>query len=82
MILDEGTVSLEKRYLFNKLKENATFINMFRPMYTDLDGYPLYSGAISGFFETNSNANIYCDNGYIYSSSKQINSTCIIEESW
>ena len=50
-------------------------------MYIDFDEYPPYSGRIYEIFETNVNANIQCDHGYAYSSSKEKVYTLIHEES-
>ena len=57
--------------MFTQLKENAALIEHFGPMYIDFDEYPPYSDTISEYFKTNVNANIQCDHGYAYSSSKQ-----------
>ena len=51
-------------------------------MYIDFDEYPPYSGAISKCFEENDDANIQCNHGYAYSSSKEIIFPWINEESW
>ena len=40
-------------------------------MYIGFGGYLRYSSAIFENFETNVNANIQCDSGYAYSSSKE-----------
>ena len=66
----------------NELKENATLIKHFGPMYIDFDGYPYYSGTISENLETSVNANIQCDYRYVYSSSKEKNLTWINNKSW
>ena len=57
-------------------------IKKIGPMYIDFDEYPPYSGRIYEIFETNVNANIQCDHGYAYSSSKEKVYTLIHEESW
>ena len=40
-------------------------------MFIDFDEYPPYSDTIYENFETNFDANIHCEYGYAYSSSKQ-----------
>ena len=40
-------------------------------MYINFDEYPPCGGRIYDNFKTNINANIQCDHGYAYSSSKQ-----------
>ena len=82
MILDEGTLSLENGSFLIELKENITLIKKFGPMYLNFDGYRPYSDAIFENVEINVNANIQCDNGYAYSSSKEKIFTWINEESW
>ena len=70
-MIDLGTESFGNGSSFNKQKENAPLINIFRPMYIDFDEYPRYSGSISEIFEKNANENIQCVHGYAYSSGKQ-----------
>ena len=82
MILDEGTLSLENGSFLIELKENITLIKKSGPMYLNFDGYRPYSDAIFENVEINVNANIQCDNGYAYSSSKEKIFTWINEESW
>ena len=65
-IIDEENASLENRSLFTSVKEYATLIKSFGPMYMNFDEYPPYSGAISENFETNINVHIWCDHGLPY----------------
>ena len=51
-------------------------------MYIYFDDYPPYSGRISEIFEANVNANIQCDHGYAYSSSKKKMYTWVSGEIW
>ena len=81
MILDVGTASFRNGYCFTQLKENAALIEHSGPMYIDFDEYPPYSDTISEYFETNINANIQCDHGYAYYSSKHKMCTCVNKES-
>ena len=81
-IFDKGTASFKNGNLFTALEENATLIKHFGPMHIYFDEYPPYSGAISGFFETNTNAHIWCDHGCPYSKIKGNIFTWINTKSW
>ena len=65
-IHDGENAPLGNGTFFTALKENATLIKHFGPMYIDFDEYHPYSGAISEIFETNINAYIQCDRDYPY----------------
>ena len=56
--IDDETESLEHITLFTTLKQYATLIKSFGPMYIYFYDYPPYSGAIYEIFETNTNAHI------------------------
>ena len=81
-IIDEENASLEKKSLFNSLKENSVLITYFGPIYIDFDDHPPYSDALSRIFETNINAHIWCDHGYSYSTIKDKVLKLINKKSW
>ena len=49
--------------LFTAIKESATLIKYFGPMYIDFDDYPSYGGTIYENFEANINVHVWCDYG-------------------
>ena len=53
----------KKMTLFTAIKESATLIKYFGPIYIDFDDYPSYGGTISENFETNINVHVWCDYG-------------------
>ena len=65
-IIDEENASLEKKSLFNSLKENSVLITYFGPIYIDFDDHPPYSGALAENLGTNTNSHIQCNNSYPY----------------